>query len=335
MRSDLLIDLFQAYVGEDTNEFIKVAQDIIKEEERKKHTLLAKNLKEILSSKENLSIIQSKFSKRYKSNIPIPRDVEKGFPLFEIKEYYSNFNDLVLSNDVSEQLNFIVEEIRSSEVLNTYGLKPKQKILFCGPPGTGKTLSAKVLSSVIGYPLVYIKFDSIISSYLGETATNLRKIFEFIKQGEWIVLFDEFDIIGKKRDDPYEHGEIKRVVNNFMQMMDNYEGESLLIAATNHQYLLDTAIWRRFDDILYFDMPDNPRRQLLFNKYLKVFKISKDIDIQNLADSTNDFSPADIAQTCEEALRRAILNNIKEIKSEDINWSIKQQQRKKSIIRMA
>jgi AAA+ superfamily predicted ATPase len=118
-------------------------------------------------------------------------------------------------------------------------------------------------------------------------------------------------------------------------MMDNYEGESLLIAATNHQYLLDTAIWRRFDDILYFDMPDNPRRQLLFNKYLKVFKISKDIDIQNLADSTNDFSPADIAQTCEEALRRAILNNIKEIKSEDINWSIKQQQRKKSIIRMA
>jgi len=95
------------------------------------------------------------------------------------------------------------------------------------------------------------------------------------KSNEFKIIFSEFvvfilfDIIAKKRDDPYEHGEIKRVVNNFMQMLDNYNGNSLIIAATNHQHLLDTAIWRRFDDILYFDMPDDKRREQLFNKYLK------------------------------------------------------------------
>jgi SpoVK/Ycf46/Vps4 family AAA+-type ATPase len=212
-------------------------------------------------------------------------------------------------------------------------LKPKQKILFCGPPGTGKTLSSKVISSVIGYPLVHIRFDSIVSSYLGETATNLRKIFNFINQGEWVVLFDEFDIIGKKRDDPYEHGEIKRVVNNFMQMLDDYVGESLLIAATNHHYLLDSAMWRRFDDILYFDLPDLTRREELINKYLKVLRRSKDIDIGKFAKMTEEFSPADIAQVCEEALRRIILDNREEILSKDIDWSIKQQLRKKDIIK--
>ena len=146
-------------------------------------------------------------------------------------------------------------------------MKPKQRILLCGPPGTGKTLSAKIISSVIGYPLVYVLFDSIISSFLGQTASNLRKIFNFIEDGKYVVLFDEFDMVGKKRDDPQEHGEIKRVVNNFMQMLDNYNGDSIIVAATNHQQLLDTAVWRRFDEVLLFDLPNTQQRKKLFEKY--------------------------------------------------------------------
>jgi len=333
MRSDLLKRLFQSHVERDEKKFIETANEIIKNEKRQKHSLLAKDLEKIVSSMPHNNFKSNNFSKRYKTNIPIPRDTEKGFPLLEIREYYFNFSDAILSDELKERLHFIVEELKDAEILNTYGLKPKSKILFCGPPGTGKTLSSKVISSVIGYPLVYIRFDSIISSYLGETATNLRKIFDFIEQGEWVVLFDEFDIIGKKRDDPYEHGEIKRVVNNFMQMLDNYEGKSLLIAATNHQQLLDSAIWRRFDDILYFDMPDVHRRVQLFNKYLKVLKRSKDLDISDLSEITEDFSPADIAQTCEESLRRAIVNNKTEIAHGDIIWAIDQQKRMKSIIK--
>ena len=334
MRGDLLIRLFQAYSEKNEKEFLEVANDIINEENRAKHKLLAKNLKRVLSSQQSNMFNSNAISKRYKENIPLPRDGDKGFPLFEIKEYYFEIDDLILNDELESRLIYLIDELKSSEILAKYGLKPKQKILFCGPPGTGKTLSSKVISSILGYPLIYIKFDSIVSSYLGETATNLRKVFDFISQGEWVVLFDEFDIIGKKRDDPYEHGEIKRVVNNFMQMMDNYEGTSLLIAATNHQYLLDTAIWRRFDDILYFDMPDEIRRINLFNKYLKVLKRDDDLSLTQLAKQTDEFSPADIAQTCEDALRKVIIDNKQLISNEDMVWAIQQQQRKKRIMKM-
>ncbi len=332
MRSDLMKMLFQAYADNDNKKFIQVANEIIEDEEKKKHNLLVKDLKKILSSMPQNNTSLNTFSKRYKTNIPIPRDTEKGFPLLEIREHYLNFDDLILTHELKERLKYIIEEFRHMEILAAYGMRPKQKVLFCGPPGTGKTLSSRVMSSVIKYPLVYIRFDSIVSSYLGETATNLRRIFDFINDGEWVVLFDEFDIVGKKRDDPYEHGEIKRVVNNFMQMMDNYEGKSLLIAATNHQHLLDTAIWRRFDEILFFDIPDISRREQLFDKYLRVLKRSKDLDISNLAKMTEGFSPADVAQICEEALKRIILENRKEIFYEDLEWAINQQKRKKSII---
>ncbi len=333
IRNELLKKLFQSYVENDKEKFIEIANEVITEEERKKHHLLAKDLKKIIfSQKQNKFQLNNAISNRYKTNIPIPRDVEKGFPLLEIKDNYFNFEDVILHVELKNKLEFIVEEFKSREILATYGLKPKQKLLFCGPPGTGKTLTSQVISSVLDFPLVYVRFDSIVSSFLGETATNLRKIFDFIEQGEWVVLFDEFDIIGKKRDDPYEHGEIKRVVNNFMQMLDNYTGKSLLIAATNHQYLLDSAIWRRFDDILFFDIPDSNLREQLFKKYLRVLKKSSDIDLSNLSIATDGFSPSDIAQVCEEALRRDIVTNKFEITYEDILWAINEQKTRKEIM---
>jgi SpoVK/Ycf46/Vps4 family AAA+-type ATPase len=267
-----------------------------------------------------------------KTTIPIPKDNEKGFPLLQIKENYLSFHDLIVSEEIVLRLEDIIKENSCSDILKSYGLKPKQKILLCGPPGTGKTLSSKIISSVMGYPLVYILFDSILSSYLGQTATNLRKIFDFIENGRWVVLFDEFDIIGKRRDDPYEHGEIKRVVNNFMQMIDNYEGDSILIAATNHQQLLDSAIWRRFDEIIYYELPNLDQRYRLFVKYLKVLKRRKDYDLRKLAVKTDGFSGADIAQVCADALRRSIINREERVSSEDIEHALNDQRRRKEIM---
>jgi len=262
----------------------------------------------------------------------IPKDSEKGFPLLHINEQYCGFDDLITTDEIKERLENIVSENRSAEKLFSYGLKPKNKILFCGPPGTGKTLSAKIISSVIGYQFVYAMFDSILSSYLGETATNLRRIFDFIEKGKFVVLFDEFDIVGKKRDDPHEHGEIKRVVNNFMQMLDNFESRSIIIAATNHQHLLDKAVWRRFDDIIYFDLPDTNRRKQLFEKYLKVLRRSKGFTLDQLARRTRDYSAADIAQICEEAMRKSIINNEKIVTKDHIMWAVSEQKRRKKTI---
>lgn len=266
-----------------------------------------------------------------KNDFVIPTDEEKGFPLLQLSEQFYNFDDLIVSEQLQERLTYIISENQNSKRLKSFGLKPKQKILFCGPPGTGKTLSSKVVSSVIGYPLVYVLFDTIISSFLGQTATNLRKIFEFIEKEKFVVLFDEFDIVGKKRDDPQEHGEIKRVVNNFMQMMDNYNGESILIAATNHAHLLDKAIWRRFDEIIQFDLPNSEQIERLFQKYLGVLK-TDELDLKEFVRKTTNYSAADIATICEDALRKNVIENRSKIKKEDILWAIKEQKRRKSIM---
>lgn len=215
--NEVIRKLFLSFAKQDTDEFYRLAEEYINLESRKKHNAAAKQLKEALYSKPING--RNGNGNRYKSNMPIPRDTEKGFPLLEIKEYNLDWGSIILPDDTKNILRQIQSEFMESEVLATYNLKPKSKILFCGPPGTGKTFAAQIISSVLHIPMVYVRFDSIVSSFLGETATNLRKVFDFIASGMWVVLFDEFDVIGKNRDDHYDHGEIKRVVNNFLQML--------------------------------------------------------------------------------------------------------------------
>lgn len=304
MNSKKLIEMVEAFVSKDNDAVYKITNEVIEDEEKKKHHLLATQLKRILM--ENPSAMNTNMT--LNQQIPaIPRDNEKGFKLLDVRKFFFDWNDTILTKNTEEILKRIVKELENEDILATYGLKPKRKILFYGPPGTGKTLTAKVMSSVIGYPLVYIRFESVISSYLGETASNLRKIFDYIEKGRWVVLFDEFDIIGKQRDDPTEHGEIKRVVNNFMLMLENYEGDSVIIASTNHPQLLDIGVWRRFDEIAYFDLPDKERRKKIFGKYLNVMKKNKNFNVNQFLDETEGFSGADIEQVCVEALKTAIL----------------------------
>ncbi|MDI6780853.1 MAG: ATP-binding protein [bacterium] len=317
--TEIIKRLFIAFAKQDTNEFYHQAEDLINLEKRKKHTIVARELKEALYSKPILN--NGNNGRRYKSNILIPRDTEKGFPLLEIREYDIDWESLVLSEKTKSILKQIVKEMKDSEILETYNLRPKNKVLFCGKPGTGKTFSAQLISSVLHIPLVYIRFDSIISSYLGETATNLRKVFDFISNEMWIVLFDEFDIIGKNRDDHYEHGEIKRVVNNFLQMLDNFEGQSLIIAATNHQHILDSAIWRRFDEVIYFELPDKEKRLHLLELYLKPMQ-KEDINLSEFIEKTKGFAPSDLRMMCIEAMKYSIINDHNVLKAEDIDFAL-------------
>ena len=275
---------------------------------------------------------KNRINKDISAGIEIPTDNDSGFHLLHIDTQYHNFDDLIISDETKERLMNIVVENKSAKRLYAHGFKPENKILFCGPPGTGKTLSARIISSEIGYPFAYVHFDSIVSPLLGHTATNLRKIFDFVNMGKFVVLFDEFDIVGKNRDDPYEHGEIKRVVNNFMQMLDRHDGASIILAATNHQHLLDKAIWRRFNDIIYFDLPDSSRRQQLFTKYLRVMRREAGVNPDELAEITSGYSAADIAQICKRALKRSILDDSRLILQDHITWAIGEQRRRMKAI---
>jgi SpoVK/Ycf46/Vps4 family AAA+-type ATPase len=323
MNSELLIKLFEAFTKKDDELFYKIAWDITGEEKRRKHHLLAEQLKRILT--ENMGTSHKNYTQQVP---PIPRDNEKGFRLLDVKKFFLDWDDVVLAKETEEILRQIVKELEEEEVLVTYGLRPRQKILFYGPPGTGKTLTAKVMSSIIGYPLVYVRFESVISSYLGETASNLRKIFDYIEKGKWVVLFDEFDIIGKQRDEPTEHGEIKRVVNNFMLMLENYEGDSVIMASTNHPHLLDIGVWRRFDEIIYFGLPDKERRKKIFEKYLRVMKKDKNFDLNKVSEESDNFSGADIEQVCIAALKMAILSGKDFVSFNDVKNTISKQKDK-------
>lgn len=318
--NDLIKQLLLSFNNNDKEAFLSTAREYIEREKRMKHTQVARELEKVLFDR---TINSTSFpERRFKNILPIPRDSEKGFPLLEVKQNEDSYEDLILNDNVKSQLDQIIKEFKDSDILATYNLSYKKKILLCGKPGTGKTYTAKIVSSLLNIPLVYIRFDSIISSYLGETATNLRKVFDYIEEGTWIVLFDEFDIIGKNRDDIHEHGEIKRVVNNFLQMMDNYDGTSILFAATNHQYLLDPAIWRRFDDVLFYELPNLETRQRLFERYLKSLKREQNIDLTSIINKSEGLSHADIKMIAIEAMKLSIIDARNNLTEDDLNRAL-------------
>jgi SpoVK/Ycf46/Vps4 family AAA+-type ATPase len=318
--TELIKQLFISFGSKDDVAFLQAAREYIEREKRKKHTIVARELEKALYQSTTIS----KNEKRFKQNIPIPRDTEKGFPLLEIQYHELDFDDLILSDTTKNQLERIIHEFKDADILATYNLSYKKKILLCGNPGTGKTFSVQTISSLLRIPLVYVRFDAIISSYLGETAGNLRKVFDFIENEIWIVLFDEFDIIGKNRDDNHEHGEIKRVVNNFLQMLDNFKGESILFAATNHQNMLDSAIWRRFDAVIAYELPDKTISKQLFESYLRPIKRDKNINLDSVVEATQGLSPADIKMVVIEAMKTTILSNQNSLTANNLEMAVEQ-----------
>jgi SpoVK/Ycf46/Vps4 family AAA+-type ATPase len=178
-----------------------------------------------------------------------------------------------------------------------------------------------VLAGVLAYPLVTVRFDAVVSSYLGETAANLRRVFEFIQTGQWVVLFDEFDAIGKDRDNPFEHGELKRVVNTLLQLMDAFRGESLLVAATNHETLLDKGVWRRFEAVVQFPVPAPQYRVLLLRQFLRGFDTTA-LNLEPLAGKLDGATGADIERLCVEAARLALLEGRNSLSREDVQAAL-------------
>lgn len=301
----LLRKLIKAGAEGNPQAFRDVSEEVIRHERQKQHHLLANDLERILygSSKKN-------FPASHSLNEAIPQDAERGLPLIELREPCRDLEDIILGPENRRLLERILREKRREDMLSSYGLRPIQKILFCGPPGCGKTLAAEVIATELSLPLAIIRLDSVVSSYLGETSANLRKVFEFIEEWPVVALFDEFDAIAKERSDTSEHGELRRVVNAFLQMADSYRGTSLLIAATNHERVLDQAIWRRFEEILLFDLPTPKQLKQLLSAKLRGVRVDFDPHEIPVSKWFQHMSYADV----ERVLLRAIKNMILEAK---------------------
>ncbi|MGL6063885.1 MAG: AAA family ATPase [Fusobacteriaceae bacterium] len=221
-------------------------------------------------------------------------------------------SDLYLSHRVEEEVDDYIKLLQNKSLLISHGLELPSSLLLYGPPGTGKTSLAHYIANELELPLVVARLDGLVSSLLGNTSKNIRKIFDYAKARPCVLFLDEFDAIAKSRDDSHEVGELKRVVNTLLQNIDNFtEGNNILIAATNHEKLLDPAIWRRFSSKIEIEYPEKENILKLINSLIKELKIKLDVDDKNLNNIVKLFvgiSAAEIKIIVQNILKKAIIN---------------------------
>jgi SpoVK/Ycf46/Vps4 family AAA+-type ATPase len=298
----LLRKLIKSGIDGDNDSFRQVSEAIINEERLKQHHLLANDLERILYGRT-----QNATPSMRRLVESIPTDRERGMPLLEVREPVRSLSDVVLSDENRSCIEELLMEHHRVETLQSFGMHAVDRILFCGPPGCGKTLTAEVVATELSRPLVIVRIDSVISSYLGETAASLRKVFDFISASPMVVLFDEFDALAKERSDLAEHGEIKRVVNAVLQMLDAYEGQSIMIAATNHEAILDSAVWRRFEEVLVFEPPNLEQVRKLLEMKLRGVRREFSTDDAKTVGMFNGMTYADVERVLRRAIKEMVL----------------------------
>jgi SpoVK/Ycf46/Vps4 family AAA+-type ATPase len=325
---ELVRKLIQAFRSGDTSSFQLAAEKYVAEERRKNHHILARDIEKLLLNGASTTTSTKTFSLIGTNATDLPRDKERGIVLVEVIEPKRTLESLVLAQNIQCTLDTIIQENRKADILRSYGLRPASKILFCGPPGCGKTIAAEAVAQALYLPLVLVRFDAIVSSYLGETAANLRKVFDFVRTRPMVALFDEFDAIGKSRTAEEEHGELKRVVNSFLQMLDGFRGETLIIAATNHQGLLDSALWRRFDEIVFFDRPNSEAIREVLLRNMKQLGLEQGIDLESLSRDLSGMSHADIERVALDAVKTSVLADKHPIDAKTLKASARNQRRR-------
>jgi SpoVK/Ycf46/Vps4 family AAA+-type ATPase len=325
---EIVRELIQSFISGNSNSFRLAAEKYITEERRKNHHIIARDIEKLLLNGASTSTSTKKLSLIGANTTDLPRDKERGIVLVEVIEPQRTLESMVLAQNIKSILDTIIQENRKVDILRSYGLRPASKILFCGPPGCGKTIAAEAIAQALYLPLILVRFDAIVSSYLGETAANLRKVFDFVRTRPMVALFDEFDAIGKSRTDEEEHGELKRVVNSFLQMLDGFRGETLIIAATNHQGLLDSALWRRFDEIVFFDRPDSEAICEVLLRNIKQIGLEQGVDIKLISRNLLGMSHADVERVALDAVKTSVLADKHPIDNKILEKSAQNQKRR-------
>lgn len=238
--------LLKAYGAGNQEQFLSIAEQLAAHELRLGHKQLADDLKRLIEDVK----VRAQAVGELRPIIPIAQPKGELSGLLSVSYPKHRLADLILPSALGRRLERIIKEQRQAGRIRSYGLHPRRKILFVGPPGTGKTLSAAVLAGELSLPLFEVRLERLITKFMGETAAKLRLIFDGIAQTRGVYLFDEFDSIGSRRGLANDVGEIRRVLNSFLQFIDTDSSQSLILAATNHPELLDYALFRRFDDVI-------------------------------------------------------------------------------------
>ncbi len=281
---------------EDNNEkFNTIALQIAAHEARLGHTNLANDIRKIIESSKN--------------NKPKLKNIAPNLQGLFLEIYpHERLSDLVVAPSIKERITRIIKEFTYKDKLLKHGLENRRKIMFSGPPGTGKTMTASIIANELRLPIYVVLVDKIVTKYMGETSAKLRQIFDFIEDIPAVYLFDEFDAIGGQRGKDNDVGEMRRVLNSFLQFIERDHSDSLIIAATNNLELLDQALFRRFDDVIHYQLPsDSEKTQLLKNRLNG--NLSKE-ELKSLLTELAYLSHAEIDQVCLDVIKASVIYDI-------------------------
>ncbi len=286
--------LVKAYADCNDEKFKTVVLQIAAHEARLGHDNLARELK------KQIDRVGSK-----RANIV---QLTSTNPMLSLSMPSHDLSELIVSEDITDKIQRILNEYRNRNKLISYGLTNRRKILIEGNPGTGKTLTASIIASELSLPLYTVQMDKLVTKFMGETSAKLRQVFDSIESNVGVYLFDEFDAIGADRSLDNEVGEMRRILNSFLQFIEQDGSESIIIAATNNQRLLDQALFRRFDDVLHYMLPAHMEIKRLLEYKIKSydenFTIPKDV-----IKAADGLSHAEIARVCDDAIKNSILND--------------------------
>lgn len=291
--------LIKSFGEGDESRFYATAMQIAASEARKGHIALAEELKKLID--------KSKSSKAVVKRLPVNAAQKELNDLFELVSPDTRLKDMVLSKDIRETLDKVIHEQRHMDKLLNHNLQPRRKLLLVGPPGSGKTMTAHALAGELGLPLFVIRLDGLISRYLGESIAKLRLIFDAMMDFRAVYLFDEFDSIGSTRTQTQDVGEIKRVLNSFLLQIEKDKSNSLIIAATNLPESLDSALFRRFDDIIKYGNPSEEQIKQIFATRIAEIGILRPLNVDQFSKKSLGLSYAEVHKICEDVFKDYLL----------------------------
>lgn len=317
MKSSLVVKLIQAHSSGNEDDFKSALKNLTDDEEKKGNTYISSSLiNAYKTSKKKQHIAKesplSEMSFNNLNNNYLPKDKDSTLELIDILTPKVNLSDVALPDSTLQVLRQIINEQKMAESLQLKGITPTNRLLLCGPPGCGKTLTANALAGELEIPIAYVRLDGLVSSYLGQTGANIRKIFDYVKNKRIMLFLDEFDAIAKKRDDLNELGELKRVVTTLLQNMDSMPSNVILVAATNHHHLLDPAVWRRFDSSILLEAPNIDQRKKIIDHFIGEKLQDYSVDVRTLTVLSEGMSGAEIVGFLQSIAKHCVLSNQKE-----------------------
>jgi SpoVK/Ycf46/Vps4 family AAA+-type ATPase len=319
-KADQLKTLIESFAASDDARFYRTVLQLAADEARRGHGKLAQELRDLIDGARGRGVAAPAGAKR-----PIPLAQPRGDLGDLVLASYPDLklDEMVLSEPLARSLARLLRENRGTEALREHGLRPRRKLLLVGPPGTGKTMTARAIAGELHVPLYLVRFESMITKFMGETAAKLKLVFDAMRAVKAVFLFDEFDAIGAQRALPNDTGEIRRILNSFLKFIEADDSESLIIAATNHAEILDRALVRRFDDVLTYVLPDQQQILATLQRSFGTFstKVKNWLPVANEAEG---LSYAEIVRACDDAAKDMVLEGRKALSADEISRALRE-----------